>query len=89
MLQLDGRGFLARRLTGDEPQNLGDLLRRNQSVAVDDLLEFFEDLGGSGDGLVRPLDVDAIVAARHANAERVANLAQMLVAGAEQREESL
>ena len=70
-------------------QHLRNFLRRQRAGARGQILQLLEHLRGMGHGLVLALDVDPVVAAGNRNAERLSDLAEMLVAGSEKSQQTL
>jgi hypothetical protein len=63
------------------------IVRRKRTQPVCAGLELFEHFRGRRDGRLGPGNVDLAVASGNAHAQRVADASQMLVAGAEKRQE--
>ena len=84
-----GECSIVQRLAGDLRQDLRHFVGRDRAVAGRQLLELLEDLRGMRDGLVLAFDVNPVVAAGDRDAERVSDLAEMLVAGPEQSQQRL
>ena len=70
-------------------QHAADVVGRHVALAIGTGLKLFEHLGRLADRRLRPLDVDLAVVHGNADAQCVADAPQVLIAGAEQRQQRL
>ena len=84
------RRLARRRLTAlHARQHPAHVVGRHVALAVGAGLELFEHFGGLGHGRLGPFDVNLAVVHGDAHAQGVADASQVLVAGAEQRQQRL